>query len=161
MANDETTPLRTGDDWLAARLASGQVDGLAAGDHFAGMPSEDPLPCPVPTCNVEGLNDAKDFNQHFYGEHSIEERLAAGRAQVVGEIVDEVDNGDAHLMTRNEVAAFIEWLVTDESATGLGSDDNNINGVIYEFMNDGEWVPSHTSFANAAAKAWFVKKGYE
>lgn len=83
------------------------------------------------------------------------------RQRVLNEIKADVDEGNAHLMTRNELAEFIQWLVTDERSAGLGSIDMNVNEVIYLFMENGDWTPSMQSFAEAAAKKFFVQKQYE
>lgn len=101
-------------------------EDLSAGDHFAGLP--------------EG-----DRRTIAYKD------LQAGRKAVIEEISDEIDSGDAHLMTRNELAEFIDWWIN------LGTDDN-ANAVIYDEMNNGNAsVARHQKIA----KEFFVHKGYE
>jgi hypothetical protein len=90
------------------------------------------------------------------------QQVADGRQSVIDEISDEIDSGDAHLITRNELAEFVEWLVTDENASlDLGNDLYEINSVVTDFMEWGEFREMSKTFAKDMAKRFFVRKGYE
>lgn len=88
--------------------------------------------------------------------------LALEGIPVVDEIVREVEAGSAHLLTRNELAEFVEWLVTDEgSAIDFGLDTIEINSVVFDFLQHGTFRASSKAFAADVAKRFFIHKGYE
>lgn len=102
---------------------------LADGDHFAGMP-------------------VADADEAGYLEN-----LPIGRQAVIQEITDEIDSGDAHLMTRNELKEFMQWWLDQPN-------ERNSNEMNYQAMDqhDGILVAEDVEIV---AKAYFVHKGYE
>lgn len=78
---------------------------------------------------------------------------------VIDEIVNDIDSGEAHLMTRNELAEFIQWLFVPVNSEQPSPSE--------KFMDELDRLIQHGDFhfdqqlANEIAKAYFVEKGYE
>lgn len=124
--------------------------GSSVIDEITDEVGEAPMPCPVRSCIVEGLNDPEALEAHLQNEHTLEER----RGLVIDEITDEIDNGDAHLMTRNELVEFIDWWVLLDS-------ELNANQQIADAMERANGFTIPLIHRERLAKMFFVLKGYE
>lgn len=80
--------------------------------------------------------------------------VEANRAAIIAEIADEIDSGNAHLLTRNELVEFMVHIV----------DGDEFSDAVYELQNHGHGeaaMEKFKAFAEDFAKRWFVECGYE
>lgn len=122
------------------------------------------------TCGREGCGHSFDWHSVLEPGCGCSIEDCAGRIErltevadqasrnVVQEITDEIDAGNSHLLTRNELADFINWWVNHSRLPA--------NEVIYLAMEHGETGPNHEililkTIRDELAHEYFVEKGYE